>query len=406
MSGNNLPLTNIKTPIKAAAYAGLFLLLYRPAFAYMVELWEQPQYNYCYFIPFIVLYLIWDKRESLGALPAYTSWKGLLLVAPGIMLFWVGELGGEYFTLHISFWLVLVGICWIHLGWPRLKSIAFALVMILTMFPLPNFLYSKISVQLQLISSKLGTTLMRLYGLSVHREGNVIDLAFTKLQVVEACSGLRSLTSLVVLGLLMAYFLRDRLWKRGLLVLSVIPLSIFANSIRLALTGVLHQTYGSRVAEGFFHGFSGWVIFCFAFLVLLAETWVLKRIGQPSGPVTDESAISHGNPLNFLENDEPGQRPSSHPGRLLSPPFIVVSLLLTLTIAVSQTVNFREKIPIKKPLGTFPLEIGKWEGDYQTMRRGLIRSLDLSDYVMVSYKAPSEETVHFYVAYYESQRKH
>jgi exosortase len=164
-------------------------------------------------------------------------------------------LGGEYLTLYISFWFVIVGLCWIHLGSQKIRTIAFALFMALTMFPLPNFLYNKISVRLQLISSKLGVSLMQLYGMSAHREGNVIDLGFTQLQVVEACSGLRSLMSLVVLGLLVAYFFRASFWKQALLLCSTVPISILANSTRLALTGIIYEIRGRGVAEGFLHGF-------------------------------------------------------------------------------------------------------------------------------------------------------
>lgn len=121
----------------------------------------------------------------------------------GIAFFWLGELGGEYLTLYLSVWLVLVGLCWFHLGWQKLKIIAFPLVMALAMFPLPGFLYGKISVQLKLISSHLGVAMMQLSGMSAYREGNVIDLGFTQLQVVDACSGLRYLIPLIVLGVLL-----------------------------------------------------------------------------------------------------------------------------------------------------------------------------------------------------------
>jgi len=385
--------------IKIVVYAALLLGLYHSAFAYMVEMWDRPQYNYCYFMPFVVLYLVWDKRSRLSALLSHTSWKGLPLVILGLMLFWLGELGGEYFTLYISFWLVLVGLCWTHLGWQKLKTIAFALFMVLTMFPLPDFIYNKISFKLQLLSSQLGTALMRLYGMSVHREGNIIDLAFTKLQVVEACSGLRSLMSLAVLGLLMAYFLRDRLWKRGLLVLTVIPLSVLANSIRLAVTGILHKSYGSEIAEGFFHGFSGWVIFCFAFIVLAGEAWALTKIG----PRNDSNRLASQKHDSSETNTE-----QSVPNRTWTPAqpqFVTTVFLLVMTIAISEGVNFREKIPIKNALETFPLNLGKWQGKRQTMAQGFVNTLDLSDYTIVIYENPSNQTVNLYVAYYESQRK-
>jgi exosortase D (VPLPA-CTERM-specific) len=237
---------------------------------------------------------------------------------------------------------------------------------------------------------------MRLYGMSVHREGNVIDLAFTKLPAVEACSGLRSLMSLMVLALLMAYFFRDRFWKRGLLVFSAIPISIGANAIRLAVTGILHASYGSQVAEGFFHGFSGWVVFCFAFVILVAETWILKRIHPAHEPSADRHDRTKKTPTQA--------HPRAASGRL-HPVCIVVCLILVATIGTSEGVDFREKIPINKPLETFPLKIGPWKGSRQKMATYFVKNLDLSDYALIEYEDPSGKTINLYVAYYESQRK-
>lgn len=400
----NRPITMKPTSIiKAVIYAALLFGLYHSAFSYMLKLWDKPQYNYCYFIPFVVLYLIWEKRRELLALPSQASWKGMFLLVPGILFFWLGELGGEYFTLYLSFWLVLGGMVWTELGWQKFKTIGFALFMILTMFPLPVFLYNKISVKLQLLSSKLSVSLMQLYGMSVHREGNIIDLAFTKLQVVEACSGLRSLMSLVVLGLLLAYFFRDRLWKRVLLVLSVIPVSICANAVRLALTGILHASYGSRVAEGFFHGFSGWVVFCLAGAVLLGEMWILKRI-RPAPGYENKQEDTHRTQTTTPEPTPDAGHLKASTGPMRSP-FVAIALLLALTIGTAQGVDFREKIPINKPLETFPVKIGKWEGSRRTMEKYFVDELDLSDYAIVDYRNPSGESVNLYIAYYESQRK-
>jgi len=242
----------------------------------MVSWWKSDDYSYCYLIPFIVLYLIWEKRNKLVNFSSVSSWKGLIPFILGIVFFWLGELGGEYFTLYISFWLVMVGLCWMHLGWKKLKTIGFALIFILTMFPLPNFLFNKISVYLKLISSQLGVAMMQIYGMSAYREGNIIDLGFTQLQVVDACSGLRYIFPLIVLGILLAYFFRAAFWKKVIVVISTIPLSIITNSLRIALTGILYEVWGAKVAEGFFHGFSGWFIFMFSLAVLLLEMIICR----------------------------------------------------------------------------------------------------------------------------------
>jgi exosortase len=204
--------------IKFGLYGLLLLGIYYSTFTWLVTKdWEREAYSYCWLIPPVVLFLIWLNRDELTSLPSEPSWMGLLPVGVGIVFFWLGELSGEFFTLYISFWLVLVGICLLHLGWQKLKTIGFALFFILTMFPVPNFINTKIMLQLRLISSKLGVTITQFFGLSAYREGNIIDLGFTQLQIVDACSGLHSLISLLVLCLLLMYFFKDHIWKRGLL---------------------------------------------------------------------------------------------------------------------------------------------------------------------------------------------
>ncbi|MBW2647972.1 MAG: exosortase, partial [Deltaproteobacteria bacterium] len=352
--------------IKVPLYGLLLLGIYYSALTNMIERWGKEEYNYCYFIPFVVLYLLWDKKEKLAATPSVPSWKGTVPIVFGLLLFWLGELGGEYFTLYISLWLVVVGLCWIHLGWQKIKAAAFPLFMALTMFPLPNFLYQKISVKLQLLSSQLGVSWMRLYGMSVHREGNIIDLGFTQLQVVDACSGIRSLISLAVLGLLMAYFFQASFWKRALLVCSTVPLAIFANSVRLASTGILYQSWGREVAEGFFHSLSGLVVFGCVFAVLLLEMWVLGKIPQTGSRLsvkkqTVPKPAQMGEHVRGLNETAP--KPNAHKSLLafVGPPqFMVAIILLGSTLVFSHGINFREKIPIIRSFDQFPLQVGEW----------------------------------------------
>jgi len=382
---------------KIALYGLLLIGVYHSSVTFMISRWEIEDYSYCYLIPFIVFYLIWEKRNKLASLPSVSSWKGLIPFILGIVFFWLGELGGEYFTLHISFWLVMVGICWMHLGWEKLKTIAFPLLFSLTMFPFPNFLHYKISVNLKLISSQLGVAMMQLYGMSAYREGNVIDLGFTQLQVVDACSGLRYLFPLIVLGILLAYFFRAAFWKKAIIVISTIPLSIITNSLRIALTGILYEIWGAKVAEGFFHGFSGWFIFMFSLGVLLLEMWILKRVGGKwlNGKLVESSSKE------LVESSSKDRGLKS----LLQSQFIIAIILLGGTLALSQGIEFREKIPIMKSFDRFPLKVGEWSGTCQTMEQKFIDALDLSDYAIIEYHDSAGKTVNFYVAYYESQRK-
>ena len=405
--------------MKAGFYTCAIILVYYSALKQMVFGWNKEDYSYCYLIPFVVLYLIWEKRRVLNNSPSSPSWVGFIPFGLGVVFFWLGELGGEFLTLYISFWLITVGIIWNHLGWGKIKVLAFSLFMILTMFPLPDFLYKKISLNLQLISTKLGVALVQIYGMSAYREGNIIDLGFTQLQVVEACSGLRYLISLVILSILLAYFFKGSLWKRAIIVVSSIPTSIMMNSLRIALTGILYEVWGAKVAEGFFHGFSGWLIFLVALGIMLAEMWLLGKIA-PALDGRQKNEIQNSK-LNIQDADlkTSNLKPETQDSKpktlnlkpktlrtFFSPPqFIVAIILLGATLAFSYGIEFREKIPIKKSFDLFPLRINEWSGTRETMEQKFIDTLDFSDYVIIDYKDKAGKQVNFYVAYYESQRK-
>ena len=265
--------------VKFTLYGLLLLGIYHSAFTWLVTHdWEREAYTYCWLIPPVVFFLIWLKRDELASIPSEASLAGFAPIGAGIVFFWIGELAGEFFTIYVSSWLILVGLCWLHLGRQKLKTIRFALFFILTMFPVPNLINTRIMLQLRLISSKLGVAVIGLFGLPATREGNLIDLGFTQLQVVDACSGLHSLISLVVLSLLIVHFFKDHIWKRIVLLFSSVPLAIVTNSFRIALTAVLYKYFGAGVAEGFFHNFSGVLIFAICIPILLIEMKILEKL--------------------------------------------------------------------------------------------------------------------------------
>jgi exosortase D (VPLPA-CTERM-specific) len=373
----------------------------------MVSWWRGEDYNYCYLIPFVVLYLIWEKREIFQNTTSRPTWIGLLPLLGGLLLFWLGELGGEYYTMFISSWLVLVGLCWMHFGLQKLKIIFFPIALILTMFPPPQFVYANLSLRLKLISSKLGVWVLQTIGKTAYREGNVIDLGFTQLQVVDACNGLRYLFPLIVLAILVAYFSKSVWWKKVFVVLSAIPISIFVNGLRIASVGLLYPIWGPQVAEGFFHDFSGWIIFMISLGILLAELWVLNLVFRERLKTEIGKMGTDGNAEDQkLENEEIGKQ-GKKAGKtgIFQPQFIVAIFLLGATAAIAQTVNFREEVPIARSFSQFPLSIGAWTGQLQFMEQKFIDELDLSDYIIVNYRNGASPSVNFYTAYYESQRK-
>jgi exosortase D (VPLPA-CTERM-specific) len=394
MNTGTIPKTEINQWIRVLVYALLFGALYASVYQVMLKWWNGEDYNYCYLIPFVVLFLLWEKRNAFQKVPPRPSWVGIAPLLVGIGLFWLGELGGEYYTMYLSSWFLLLGLCWLHLGWRKLKIILFPLAFILTMFPPPNFVYFNLSLKLKLISSRLGVWVLQALGKSAYREGNIIDLGFTQLQVVDACNGLRYLFPLIVLAILVAYFSKNALWKKVLVVLSAVPISIFVNGLRIASVGLLYPVWGPQVAEGFFHDFSGWAIFMISLGILLAELWILNRVFKKKRPL--KNGISRRLDYGDAKTE---RRP------LWEQRFITAIFLLVATAAVAQTVDFREEKPIARSFHHFPLHIGKWSGQLQTMDQKFVDGLNFSDYIIVTYRNAAGQQVNFYTAYYNSQRK-
>ena len=359
--------------------------------------WAKGDYSHCMLIPLIVMYLVWEKHPLLNNYVSRPSYKGFYFVGVGLCLFWLGELAGEYFTLYFSLWLITLGLCHVNMGWKKMKIIIFPLLFSLSMFPFPNFINNRITLQLKLISSKLGVMMMQAYGMSAFRDGNVIDIGFTQLQVVDACSGLRYLFPMIVLSILIAYFYHGRLWKKIILVLSSIPLTIFSNSLRIALTGILSERFGSAAIEGFFHDFEGWLIFMVTLAALLLEIWLLGKIF----PEKKEE------PSETIQEKETGfpAKPGTLGSSLKTPQFIISVILLGATLALAQGIEFREAVPMAKSFKDFPMQVGKWSGTGQAMESKFIEELDFSDYIMADFQDGSGKAVNFYVAYYASQRK-
>lgn len=246
------------------------------------------------FVPFISGYLIWQARLRLSQITREKSWLGLAVITLSLMLYVVGELSTLFIVLHFSLWMVIVGLAITLLGIRGAKVIAFPLGYLLTAIPLPTFINANLSSQLQLWSSSLGVGCLQLVGVMAFREGNVIDLGSVQLQVVEACSGIRYLLPLTSLALLCSYLFKDRMWKRVVLVLSAIPISILINGFRIGMIGVLVEVYGKGAAEGFFHLFEGWVIFMVSLGLLILEMELLGELG-------------HQEPGSHFSNNLPGE---------------------------------------------------------------------------------------------------
>ncbi|HIC90640.1 MAG TPA: exosortase [Syntrophaceae bacterium] len=271
-----------KSLVMELAVIGTLLgLIYHPILIKLVEDWSiDPNYSHGFLIPLISGYLIWERRKTLGETEIKPYNMGVILLLMGIFILIVGNIASELFTKRFSLLVVLSGIILFMMGKEFAKKLLFPLAFLIFMIPLPYILYDAIAFPLKLFASRIATLSLLLVGIPVLREGNIIYLANTTLEVADACSGIRSLMSLMALGVIFAYISQNHLWKKITLVILTVPIAVIANAFRVTGTGFLSHYYGQEVAEGFFHTFSGWLIFIVAFVLLFASGLCLKKIGN------------------------------------------------------------------------------------------------------------------------------
>lgn len=260
----------------SAAIAVLsFAFLYADVFRGLWRDWStDDNYSHGFLILPVAAYLTWERRESLRFEAPQPRVLGLLVVLGSLGILAIGILGAEMFLTRVSMIGVLAGGVLFTLGWPHLKILLFPLAFLILMIPLPAIIFNQIAFPLQLLASQTGQVGLGALDIPVFREGNIIVLASTTLEVAEACSGIRSLVSLLTLGIVFGYLVDSRAWVRVLLALATVPIAVASNGIRVAGIGVMANAYGAEAAEGFMHTFSGWLIFVVAFGMLL----VLYRI--------------------------------------------------------------------------------------------------------------------------------
>ena len=267
--------------------AAVGLLSLCPFWDGLQQLWmwwqASPDDNFGMLIPPIAAFLVWQQKDRLERIAFTGSWWGLLVILLGGALLFLGQLGTIFALVQYASVVTLCGVALSFLGWPAFRIIAIPLMTLLFMVPFPQFVMANLSTALQLLSSEIGVYLMRLADISVFLEGNVIDLGGYKLEVAEACSGLRYLFPLMTLGFLIAYFYKGALWKRIVLFLSSIPITVLMNSVRIGIIGVTVEHWGVRMAEGFLHEFQGWMIFMVSTALIVLEMIALNRVGHVSG---------------------------------------------------------------------------------------------------------------------------
>ncbi|MDQ2856227.1 MAG: exosortase [Acidobacteriota bacterium] len=267
-----------------------------------IDWWTDENYSHGLLIPFVIGFILWSTRERFKQTPASPSgWWGGAAVLCALFALWVGTAGAELYTQRMSLVLMVAGVVVYFWGFRILQLTLVPLALFVLAIPIPLIIFNKIAFPLQIFASRCAVWSMRLFDISVLRAGNVIELLprgsleTKKLEVVEACSGIRSLMTLVTLSVVFAYMTHPRdsgpgprapwwksygFWRSAILVIAAVPIAILTNALRVSGTGVLAHYYGTGVADGFFHSFSGWVIYISAALLMFAVGWVLDRF-QP-----------------------------------------------------------------------------------------------------------------------------
>jgi exosortase D (VPLPA-CTERM-specific) len=382
-----------------AAVIGLLSLW--PFWDGLSQMWgwwiDSPEYSHGLLIPPVAAFLMWQQKDRLERVPFTGSWWGVALVLLGGAVLIGGQLGTVFTIVQYAYVITLCGLILSFLGWPAFRLIAIPLLILLFMIPLPQFVLANLSTKLQLLSSQIGVAVIRLFDISVFLEGNVIDLGGYKLQVAEACSGLRYLFPLMTLGFLMAYFYKGALWKRVLLFLSSIPITVLMNSIRVGVIGVTVEHWGIEMAEGFLHEFQGWMIFMISAAVMLGEIALLNRVGRESG---------NWRQLFGVEFPAPTPAGASVRQRGIPVTFVAAGLLLVgFIIATLALPRSAEVIPSRTAFTEFSMKLGEWRGHRDTLEAVYSDALKLDDYVLADYVGQSGKSVNLYIAYYNSQRK-
>ncbi len=375
-------------------FLGMLLLIigFEHPLSILIGYWQKEEYSHAFLLPPIAALICWHRLIEKCVEPK-ASWAGLLVLITGLLLLVVGELSTFDVIALYGFIVALMGLCATMFGFPILNVMLPGFICLFFAVPLPQLIFVALSAQMQLLSSSLGVMVLDGLGVPVYQEGNVIDLGGIQLQVADACSGLRYLFPLMSFAFLIAYLYRAATWKRLIIFLSSVPLTIGMNSLRIALIGVTVDKWGIAMAQGVLHEMEGWTIFLICALMLMLEVYVLRRIGRPGE-------------FRFHYLSLPQRIPFSERSRVA--PSGIMALTLAMVIGfVANTGAFSNRavtIPPHASLSAFPIVIADWEGRLAPFEKSIVLALKLTDYWSADYVSPKETgSVNLYIAYYHRQ---
>jgi exosortase D (VPLPA-CTERM-specific) len=383
-------LKNRSFPLSGILGALLVIALiwaYWPILARLADqLLTDEDYSFGLLLPLVSGYIAYLKWPEIRRGPWRPSWMGVAVLAAGMGLYILGGLTTDLYTPSVSFVVSLGGVLMLFGGWRLVRLLAFPLLLLFLMIPLPQFIIRQLTLPLQLVSSRLATETLQLVGIPAVRQGNIIDLGVRQLQIVSACSGLRYILALTALGIIFCYFYQRRPWKIGVLLLALLPAAILANALRVAGMGI----WPVLQAVGFWHSFSGWLIFIFCFVFLSLLNWG----------------------LNYLQPEAPGESAPAAPAAgpagagLKSPtPYLAVALALVLVAGfLGQAVGRIPPVPLLQSFDKFPLQMGPWQGKRSYIDAEMFKATGASTYLDARFYDPTQGQVSLWIAYYENQR--
>jgi exosortase D (VPLPA-CTERM-specific) len=376
--------------ILLAVIALLLLWFYWPVLVSLGNsLLASEDYSFGLLLPLVSGYLVYLKWAKLRQRTWQPSWIGLLIIFLGFGIYILGDLAAAFYFPPFSLLVVVTGLIWLTGGWPLARELAFPLLLLLLMIPLPAMVMQSATFPLQLLSSRLAAGMLQFIGIPLVRQGNVIDLGVRQLQVVDACSGLRYILSLSALGLIYCYFYQRNLWKAAILLLCLVPAAILANALRVAAMGLF-----PALQEGFWHSFSGWLIFifCFGFLVLI--NWLLNYL-RPEGSIPEAEA----------KVSSPGAEPAPATKTSYLPHIIAALILVLLAGQMALRLSRAPDIPLLQNLDNFPLTLGGYQGRRDYLDAAMAKKVGADAYLEVNYNSPQSAPVNLWMAYFERQSK-
>ncbi|MGI9037059.1 MAG: exosortase C-terminal domain/associated protein EpsI [Pyrinomonadaceae bacterium] len=381
-----------------------------------INWWTDANYSHGLIVPFVIGYIIWLEFDDLKTAVRQSSvWTGGILIAAAFLLLLAGTLGAELFTQRVSLVVMIAGIIVYFLGARILRKLVVPFALLLLSIPIPQIIFNKIAFPLQLLASRMAVWGIRLFEIPSVRQGNIIEILpqgatqVVALEVVEACSGIRSLMTLVTLALVLAYFTREKreqisgnffdflknfdFWRTLILMFSAIPIAIITNAARVSATGILTYYDGRQIAEGFWHELSGWLVFLAALALLILANFVLKKFHRRDAETQREN--NHQSPITDY------RLPITNYQTI----FLIAALFFG-GVFVNWFQQRDELLTAHQPLQKIPAQLGEWrqKGSDTRFDAETESVLRASDYVMRDYVLPDGRNANLYVGFYDSQR--